>query len=144
MEQLDNIIFYHLEKAIKSYRQYAQKQIEAAGIDITIDQWLVLKSIEADPALPQQQIAAKVFKDVASITRIIELLVKKEYLKRDFHESDRRRFRLTLTDTGKQVLKTLQPIIINNRKTALNGITQKDTEKLNELLQKITSNVTMY
>lgn len=143
MEQLNDIIFYHLEKAIKSYRQYAQKQIDNAGIDITIDQWLILKSIEADPTLPQQQIAAKAFKDVASITRIIELLVKKEYLMRDFHESDRRRFRLTLTDTGKQVLKTLQPIIINNRNTALNGITQKDAEKLSALLQKIAANVSM-
>lgn len=143
MEQLDTIIFYHLEKAIKSYRQYAQKQIEAAGIDITIDQWLVLKSIEADPALPQQQIAAKVFKDVASITRIIELLVKKEYLKRDSHESDRRRFRLTLTDKGQHVLKTLQPIIEKNRSTALKGINTKDTEKLSELLQKITVNVSV-
>ena len=62
---------------------------------------------------------------------------------RDFHESDRRRFRLTLTDTGKQVLKTLQPIIINNRNTALNGITQKDAEKLSALLQKIAANVSM-
>lgn len=141
MEQLNDIIFYHLEKAIKSYRQYAQKQIDNAGFDITIDQWLILKSIEADSTLPQQQIAAKAFKDVASITRIIELLVKKEYLIRDFHEIDRRRFRLTLTDTGKQVLKTLQPIIINNRNTALNGITQEDAEKLSALLQKIASNV---
>jgi len=142
MENLNSIIFYTIDKAIKSYRQFAQKQLKEAGFALTIDQWLVLKALEQDSKAPQQQIAAAVFKDVASITRIIELLVQKGYLMREFHSGDRRRFKITLTDMGKEVLEKMQPHIIANRNRALHGITQDDIKMLQGILSKITQNVT--
>ena len=72
---LNDIIFYTLEKSIKSYRQYAQKQLIMNNFDITIDQWLILKSIKENSGLTQQQIGINVFFFFASVTRIIELLV---------------------------------------------------------------------
>lgn len=141
MENLNSIVFYTIDKAIKSYRQFAQKQLKEAGFAITIDQWLVLKALEQDSNAPQQQIAAAVFKDVASITRIIELLVQKGYLMREFHSEDRRRFKITLTDKGKDVLEKMQPHIIANRNHALKGITPEEIKMLQETLSKIAANV---
>ncbi len=80
MEKLSDIIFYTLERSIKTYRQFAQKNITGGGFNITIDQWLVLKTIQENSTISQQQLDAKVFKDFASVTRIIELLVKNGYL----------------------------------------------------------------
>ena len=77
MEKLKDTVFYSLENAIKSYRQFGQRDINRTGLDITIDQWLVLKTLEDSPGISQQHLAALVFKDVASITRITDLLVKK-------------------------------------------------------------------
>jgi MarR family transcriptional regulator for hemolysin len=37
-EQLKEVIFYSLEKTIKTYGQFAQKRLREAGYDITIDQ----------------------------------------------------------------------------------------------------------
>jgi MarR family transcriptional regulator, transcriptional regulator for hemolysin len=34
MEKLEELIFYKLENAIKTYRQFAQKQITKGGFDI--------------------------------------------------------------------------------------------------------------
>ncbi len=140
MEQLDQIIFYSLEKSIKSYRQFAQKNITKNGFDITIDQWLVLKTIENNAGMTQQQIAINVFKDYASITRIIEILVTKNFLERDFHSADRRRFDLSITKLGFETLKRLTPIIESNRKQALKGFTQSEIELLKKLLNKLTKN----
>jgi len=140
MEKLDQIVFYTLEKSIKSYRQFAQKSIEKKGLDITIDQWLVLKTIENNAGMTQQQIAIHVFKDYASITRIIEILVTKKFLDRDFHSVDRRRFDLSITKLGLEILKRLSPIIESNRKQALNGITKAEIEILKKALNKITEN----
>lgn len=142
MENLSSIVFYTIDKSIKSYRQYAQKQLKAAGFELTIDQWLVLKSIEEDSEAKQQDIAEKAFKDVASITRIIELLVQKEYLSREFHTSDRRRFKLLLTKKGNETLKTMQPYIKNNRSKALEGISPEELTEINKILLKIIKNVT--
>ncbi|MCR5861904.1 MarR family transcriptional regulator [Flavobacterium sp. J372] len=142
MENLSSIVFYTIDKSIKSYRQYAQKQLKAAGFELTIDQWLVLKSIEEDSEAKQQDIAEKAFKDVASITRIIELLVQKEYLSREFHTSDRRRFKLLLTKKGNETLKKMQPYIKNNRSKALEGISPEELTEINKILSKIIKNVT--
>ena len=53
-EKLDNIVFYLIEKAIKTYRQFAQRNITKAHFDITIDQWLVLKTLQENPSITQQ------------------------------------------------------------------------------------------
>ncbi|MBK7310357.1 MAG: winged helix-turn-helix transcriptional regulator [Sphingobacteriaceae bacterium] len=140
MEQLEQIIFYTLEKSIKSYRQFAQQSISKKKLDITIDQWLILKTIQNKPDLTQQQIAVTVFKDYASVTRIIEILVKKKVLKRDFHSSDRRRFNLSITTQGLKILKDSAPVIQSNRKKALNGVTNSEIEMLKKVLNKIIEN----
>ncbi|HTE01961.1 MAG TPA: MarR family transcriptional regulator [Mucilaginibacter sp.] len=140
MEKLKGTVFYSLENAIKSYRQFGQRDINRTGLDITIDQWLVLKTLEDSPGISQQQLAALVFKDVASITRITDLLVKKSYLNRDFHATDRRRFELTITDKGRKIIETLKPIVKNYRSAALNGILDSELELLHRTLKKIIAN----
>ncbi len=75
MENLDEVIFYRLESAIKTYRQLAQKNITLSGLDMTVDQWLIMKVVLENGELKQNEIAEKVFKDAASVTRIIDLLI---------------------------------------------------------------------
>ena len=101
----------------------------------------LLKSLQENSSLTQQQLSKKIFKDVASVTRIIDLLLKKGYLFRDFHKTDRRRFELTITKEGLKMLKIMQPLSISNRQKALKGITVKEVENLNAILSKIISNV---
>ncbi len=140
MEKLEQILFYTLEKSIKTYRQFAQKQINIHGFDITIDQWLILRTIQDNLDISQQQIAEKVFKDFASVTRMIELLVSKGYIKRDFHFVDRRRFNLSITKQGNMILETLMPIIKNNRKIALQTFTLNEIKAMQKSLIKIIDN----
>ncbi|MCB0640941.1 MAG: MarR family transcriptional regulator [Phaeodactylibacter sp.] len=140
LTQLERTVFYALEKAIKSYRQFAQRNIDAHNLNITIDQWLILKTIKDHPDLMQKEIAQRVFKDLASVTRMVELLVKRKYLKRSFHEQDRRRYKLELTPSGNQIYNQLVPIVLENRKTALEGIPSADIADLHDLLHTITEN----
>lgn len=141
-EKLTDIIFYTLEKSIKTYRQFAQKNISKKGYNVTIDQWLVLKILQDNEGITQQQLAEIVFKDYASVTRIIELLVNKKYIHRNFHSSDRRRFALTLSAEGKKLLTKIQDDIDENRSKALKGISKSETETVRKTLNKIISNCT--
>jgi MarR family transcriptional regulator, transcriptional regulator for hemolysin len=140
MEKLDQVLFFTLEKSIKTYRQFAQRQIDKAGIDITIDQWLVLRSIQDWPDISQHQIAENLFKDFASVTRMIELLVKKEYLQREFHKTDRRRFNLVITKKGQAVIQKVIPVITANRKQALKSLTKAEIENNKTFLNQIIEN----
>ena len=140
MEKLESVIFYTLDKCIKTYRQFAQRRLAEADFDVTIDQWLVLNSIAEKPDISQLEIAEKVFKDAASVTRIIELLIKKNYLKRDAHQKDRRRFTLQITKEGKAMIKSVSKIVEQNRAIALNGLTEKDLNHMRQTLNTIIKN----
>jgi len=67
-------------------------------------------------------------------------MVKKEYLTRKIHESDRRKFILEITEKGKNTIELLSPIIQQNRETALDGLTQDEINLLDKTLHKIILN----
>lgn len=138
--RLQDVLFYTLESATKAYRRFAQARLYASGIDITIDQWLVLKTIHESPDLTLQQVGTAVFKDFASITRIVQLLERKGLLRRTPHPTDGRRSALVLTSAGQSVIRTVEPIVQANRRQALDGIDAEQVARLRELLDRIIDN----
>ncbi|MBA9073310.1 DNA-binding MarR family transcriptional regulator [Flavobacterium gossypii] len=140
MEKLKDITFYTMDKAIRTYRIFAQKRLRDNGYKITIDQWLIIKAILENPGISQQEIGEKVFKDNASVTRIIELLVKSEYLEREINQNDRRKSNLKVTVEGKRIIEKVHDLVLENRKTALAGILPEELEILNNTLKRIISN----
>ncbi len=137
---ITDVIFYTIEKAIKSYRKFAQKRIDQAKLDITIDQWLVLNCLSKNKNISQNKLAELIFKDVTSVTRIIDLLVKKEYVIRSFHSSDRRRFNLTITEKGDAIIRQASQIVNENRSTALENISAEEVKQADLILQKLIAN----
>lgn len=141
MEKLSDILFYNLDKAIRSYRAYAQKQLKANGYNITIDQWLVIKAILENPGVSQQELAVMVFKDTASVTRIIELLVKAGYMTRDTDPADRRKTILAVNERGIKIIEDVQAVVLKNRAKALEDIEAGALQATNETMKKIIRNV---
>jgi DNA-binding MarR family transcriptional regulator len=99
-----------------------------------------LMILNKDAKISQNELANLIFKDNASITRMIELMVKKEYLNRTIHSKDRRKFNLEITEKGKKTLELIQPIIKINRETALNGLSLEEINFLDKTLNKIITN----
>lgn len=140
MEKLNDILFYNMDKAIRTYRNYAQKRLREHGYKITIDQWLIIRAILENPGIMQQELAENVFKDNASVTRIIALLVQSGYLEKEINPEDRRKTILEVTDAGKSIIRKVQDLVLENRKTALTGISQSDVQSTNDVLKAILSN----
>ncbi len=135
-------IFHVIESTIKDYRKFAQKNISVKIKDMTIDQGLVLLFLNEHPDLTQKEIAELVFKDNASMTRMINTMVEKKHLKRSMNKEDRRRYKIEITKKGKEVLETLPPIIHHNRNSSLKGITKNELKQLEIILDKIRANCT--
>ena len=108
--------------------------------DITVDQCLVLIILNKDEKISQNELANLIFKDNASITRMIELMVKKEYLNRTIHKDDRRKFNLEITEKGKKTIELIKPIAEINRETALKDLSLEEINLLDKILNKIISN----
>jgi DNA-binding MarR family transcriptional regulator len=137
---LSEILFYSLDRAIRQYRKFAQANIDRAGIDITVDQWLVLRVIEEYDDLTQAEIAERVFKDQASVARILALLLKRGLLQAEPLPNDGRRTQLRVTATGNEVLLAVQPVVLSNRATALEGLPEADLALLRQSLERIYLN----
>ena len=133
-------VLYTLEQAIKAYRKLCQQNIDQVMPTLTVDQALTLMVLNKHPALSQQQVAELVFKDKASITRIIELLVQKGLLSRAMHPTDRRKFDLSLTAAGQHTLAQLAGTIELNQRTALQGLDEAELAQFRATLQKIIAN----
>ena len=138
--RLQDVLFYSLESATKAYRRFAQARLHASGVDITIDQWLVLKTIHESPDIPLQQVGTAVFKDFASVTRIVQLLERKSLLRRKPHPTDGRRSELVLTSAGESVIRTVEPIAQAYRRHALDGIDAEEIARLRPVLKRIIEN----
>ncbi|MEM6722030.1 MAG: MarR family transcriptional regulator [Bacteroidota bacterium] len=136
------IIFYTIESTIKAYRKSSQKNLSDKVKDMTIDQGLILAYLDRYPEKTQKEIAALAFKDSASMTRMLNLMEKKEYITRSINPENRRRFHIEITTKGKNVLQSLAPVIINNRKNALEGVSEEEIEQLETILSKIRANCT--
>ncbi len=129
MEALNQSFFYALEKAIKVYRQYFQSQLKNAGYEITLDQWLVLNMIIDYKGISQTEIAERVFKDKASITRIIDLLESNGYVSRISHPTHGKMTQIDITQKGNATIDKLKKEVPKFRDFALRNISAGKKKK---------------
>jgi DNA-binding MarR family transcriptional regulator len=93
---------YLLEMTNKSARKYIHGQFKKMDIDLTYDQWQVLKEIALNENnINQKNLGIALTKDDASIMRILELLAIKGYVLKSKMEDDRRFSSLKLTEKGR-------------------------------------------
>jgi DNA-binding MarR family transcriptional regulator len=140
MEQINQSFFYTIEKAIKVYRQYFQTQLKNSGYAITLDQWLVLNMIIDFPGITQTEIAERVFKDKASITRIIDLLEINEYVTRKPHPTHGKMIQIDITKKGIDTIEKLKKDVPKFRDYALRNISDDSKEEIQSVFKSIINN----
>ena len=140
MEQLNQTFFYTLEKAIKAYRHYFQTQLKNAGYGITVDQWLVLNMILDFKGITQTEIAERIFKDKASITRIIDLLETNDYVTRKPHPTHGKMIQIDLTTKGHDTINALKKEVPKFRDFALRTIGDDRKKEVQSVLKSIINN----
>lgn len=133
-------IFYLLEKSMKRYRKLAQSKIDEAGFDISINQLILLINLRERPQSSQVELAELIFKDFASVARMVDILVKKGYLKRIESTIDRRKKDLILSPACINMLDQLIPVIEEYRNNALDDLSQNEVETINTFLKKVIDN----
>jgi DNA-binding MarR family transcriptional regulator len=138
--KLEDVLYYLIEKTNKVIRRYSQVRFTEAGIEVTVDQWLVLKKISDSERITQIELANAIFKDRASITRILDLLLEKRLVRKE-EGSDRRAYELTLTANGQKFMEQAMVIVKNVRKKGMEMMSEKEQEQLRISLQKIINSL---
>ena len=112
-----------------------------SGLDISMDQWIVLGPIWENDGLSHKEISEYCLKDKTSVTKIIDTLEKKNLVVRFADQLDHRVKRVVLSNKGKQLFLQAIPIMELTRDQLREGITEQDIESLRSVLTKIYNNL---
>ena len=132
--------YLKIDVTIKKIRSAYQKSFDDAQLDLTVDQWVVIDNICRNPGISQIALAEKVFKDPPTLTRILDLMAKKNYLYRQMPEDDRRKFNIYPTEQGKTVWEKALPLAIEARHKGWVGLSEQDYTDFYRILEKIFEN----
>tara|TARA_Y100000768_G_scaffold307591_1_gene241696 strand:+ start:506 stop:955 length:450 start_codon:yes stop_codon:yes gene_type:complete len=112
-----------------------------SGIDISMDQWLVLGPIWENEGISHKEISEYCLKDKTSVTKIIDTLEKKNLVVRVPDQLDHRIKRVVLSNKGKKLFLEVIPVMELTRDQLRKGITEKEVELLRSVLSKIYKNL---
>ena len=121
----------------KRFVQNAMK----SGLDISLDQWMVLGPIWQLESASQKELGEITLKDKTSITRLVDILEKKNLVVRVEDQIDHRIKRVILTNAGKQLFFDVLPIMEKTREEVRKDISDQDIETFKKVLSSIIVNL---
>ena len=117
------------------------KNSHTHGLEISLDQWLVLGPIWKNNGISQKDISEYCGKDKTSVTKIIDILEKKNLVVRVADQLDHRVKRVVLSNKGKELFLSALPVMAKTRDEVRNGISDNEIESLKNILNKIYKNL---
>jgi DNA-binding MarR family transcriptional regulator len=140
-DNLDKVILFQIDKTSKMAKLYSQREFDRLGLEITVDQWVLLMIVHENPDMSQKELAGKSLRDPASITRTLDLLQQRGLLVRMAIPENRRQYSIELTRKGKGFVKNNMPVIEKHRRNSIKGLSKADVKTLDQLLRKVQENV---
>ncbi|HEX6922897.1 MAG TPA: MarR family transcriptional regulator [Bacillales bacterium] len=109
--------------------------------EITPEQWTVLRFLGERDGITQKEISEVSGKDQPTVTRILNIMDRKGWIRRQANDEDRRSFLIFLTMDGRLLLEELSPVVEETFTKILDGVTRQDQETLKRILQQMDVNM---
>lgn len=128
---------FHREmvELIKKYQFRDREQMTGCGISVS--QCYVLETLHTFGALTVNQLAQKMHLSISTITRVVDQLVKKDYVTRTEDANDRRVRQIELTAVGETVYQHSWQGIFQSEKAILEQFPAENREMLIDFLTKL-------
>jgi DNA-binding MarR family transcriptional regulator len=128
-------------KASTAIARRLQKKFNAAGLNITIEQWSVLYHLWKQEGISQQELCNATFRDKPSITRLVDNLEKANLVKRVASENDRRINLIFLTRQALKLQEETMAIADETLNEALITVPPDKIDVCKEVLQVVYDNL---
>ena len=123
-----------------AFKQFLQSKLREHNIDLTFEMMQILYCLWNKDGINQQEIANITAKDKASVTYVLDNLVKRNLVYRQ-EGADRRNKIIFLTPEGKTMKKKVQPWIKSLNNTAKNNVPLEKLEELIGVMSTIRENL---
>jgi DNA-binding MarR family transcriptional regulator len=128
-------------KASTAIARRLQKKFNAAGLNLTIEQWSVLYHLWKQEGISQQELCNATFRDKPSITRLVDNLERLDLVKRVPSDSDRRINLIYLTKQAQKLQEQSMELAEETLNEALETVPADKIEVCKEVLQVVYDNL---
>lgn len=126
-----------LLRAADRVRRRAARALEPHGL--TLQQYNVLRILESahEDGVPTLEVAARMIEETPGVTRLLDRLEAKAYIRRQRCPQDRRQHLCWLSGEGARVLEKLAPVVAAEHRRALDRLDADARRQLMALLDAI-------
>ncbi len=137
---IDSSIAYLVGRTSRSIIKRLTKKFSDAGFDVSYEQWSILVHLYRKDGQTQQELSNIAVKDKAAITRLLNVLEKKNIVLRIPDRNDKRSKLVYLTNKAKEFKTNLIAVVEELLEEAKIGIDHDEMEQCKNTLNKIFAN----
>lgn len=136
---MDNSLGFILNKTALLSKAHFNNYLKE--YDISPEQWSLVFRVVERSGLTQKELSDSTYKDQANITRSIDRLEQKGFLKRIENPNDRRSFQLIPTQDAIALVERIIPLSQAFNAQLTQGFSEEETKMLIALLNKVHHNL---
>lgn len=140
--QDENIVFFmrQMTRVNLTLRAFMRRRFKDHGVNITFEMLQVLRFLWDKNGVNQQEIADAIMKDKASLTYLIDNLVRRKLVQRTADQRDRRNKIIVLTEGGNQLKTLISPWLKEMYQQAASGLDPALLMEGASILERIQQN----
>ncbi|MDV7188368.1 MarR family transcriptional regulator [Lutibacter sp. TH_r2] len=136
----DNLIPW-IGKTGKLIGATLNKILKDKNINLTREQFVILKLLKKNNGIPQHDLAFITESDKTSLSRLISNMEKNNLLIRKSTKEDKRIKNVYLTEFGLEIFKITEPIILESIQKFQKGITDNEINQAIQTISKLQNNI---
>ncbi len=129
-----------LGRTVKLVDYHLQEAFDTHGIDLTKEQMIILKQLQDQDGVNQNELASLTFRDKSSLARLLSKMEGKNYIVRVQSQEDKRSNEVFITPRGVKVFDSTRPIIEGIISTMEYGLDDGQKALMIANLKKIQNN----
>ena len=132
-------LYLSLGKSTKLLRERLNTLLETADTNISFDQWLIVDLIGMQAGINQKTIVKVLYKEPASVSRMVNKLIGKKLIVRSINPLDKKAYQLFLSNKGKTLFEKIKPEIDREFKEIFTNIYERELNLVLNILDRLDS-----
>ena len=138
-EDLTRNFGFLLNDVARLLRTTYDRRVKSLGL--TRSQWWVVTHLFRAQGVTQSELAEALEIEKPTLGRLLDRLEAKGWIRREHDATDRRAWRVYLTDAVEPAMKTMRSVAGELRRDAMAGLSTEDSERFVDLLIAVKSNL---
>ena len=135
----DSSVGYLVKRCGVLLTQLAEQRFES--LEISFTQWLVLVHLAQQEHCSATQLSAQVGHDMGALTRVVDQLELRGFVRRERSRRDRRAVEIAITPAGRRQAQSAKRVIVELLNRLVEPFTDREVDKLIALLRRLLTHL---